>query len=140
MNKELKKLLGRAGVFVIIGLIWLLAYGMYWLICGGFSGPMSNENVYVLLGCIVVASVVILFGYSRISDNWDTIRKSRTLKKVFAGKKYDRLTVTIPKGKMNIIQEAANREYDSINAYVNKAILTRLGLNEWPNEGDNANR
>ena len=47
---------------------------------------------------------------------------------------YDRLAITIPKGQKATIQAVADQEGESINGYVNKAILDRMGLQEWPEE------
>lgn len=52
----------------------------------------------------------------------------------YNAKAYDRINIAIPKGLKATIQSAADREGESINGYVNKAILGRMGLQEWPEE------
>jgi uncharacterized protein (DUF1778 family) len=52
----------------------------------------------------------------------------------YNAKAYDRINIAIPKGQKATIQTAADREGESINGYVNKAILDRMGLQEWPEE------
>ena len=47
-------------------------------------------------------------------------------------KAYDKFLVRIPKGQKATVQAAAERERESINGYVNKAILARIGRAEWP--------
>lgn len=47
-------------------------------------------------------------------------------------KAYDRINIAIPKGHKATVQRAADAEGESINGYTNKALLARLGLEEWP--------
>ena len=47
-------------------------------------------------------------------------------------KAYDRINIAIPKGHKATVQAAADKEQESINGYVNKAVLGRMGLTEWP--------
>lgn len=60
--------------------------------------------------------------------------KETDRKRAFNAANYDRIEITVPKGKKLIIQAAAGREGESINGYVNKAILARMGRQEWPEE------
>lgn len=53
-------------------------------------------------------------------------------KNKYNAKNYDSLRIIVPKGHKATIQAAAAQEGDSINGYVNKAILNRLGREEWP--------
>lgn len=46
--------------------------------------------------------------------------------------RYDRIQIIVPKGHKATIQVAADKEQESINGFVNKAVLARLGLDEWP--------
>lgn len=57
---------------------------------------------------------------------------SSAVKQRYNEKAYDRLAITIPKGHKTTIQEAASKTGESINRYVNKAVLSRLKLKEWP--------
>ena len=50
----------------------------------------------------------------------------------YNAKAYDRVNIAIPKGQKATIQRAADFEGESINGYTNKALLFRLGLEEWP--------
>lgn len=54
-------------------------------------------------------------------------------KREFNEMKYDRLAITIPKGQKATVQAAADKEGESINSFVNKAVLARMRLEEWPN-------
>lgn len=53
-------------------------------------------------------------------------------KRAYNEANYDRLAITIPKGQKATIQAAAEREQESINSFVNKAVLARIGLVDWP--------
>ena len=59
-------------------------------------------------------------------------KTSSAVKNRYNTKAYDRLAITIPKGQKATIQAAAEQEGESINGYVNKAVLDRLGFEEWP--------
>ncbi|MDL2318241.1 hypothetical protein LJC74_04015 [Eubacteriales bacterium OttesenSCG-928-A19] len=59
-------------------------------------------------------------------------QKTTDYKRAYNEKAYDRLAVTIPKGHKATVQTAAEQEGESINGYVNKAVLARMGLEEWP--------
>jgi hypothetical protein len=58
--------------------------------------------------------------------------KRTNQKRAFNEQNYDRLAITIPKGHKATVQAAADREGESINGYTNKALLARMGLEEWP--------
>lgn len=47
---------------------------------------------------------------------------------------YDSLRIVVPKGQKANIQAAADEVGESINQYTNKALLARLGRQEWPQE------
>lgn len=49
---------------------------------------------------------------------------------------YDRLNICIPKGQKATIEEAASALGESVNTYTQKALLSRLGLEEWPEKED----
>lgn len=61
-----------------------------------------------------------------------TKKSATSYKQAFNEKAYDRLAITIPKGQKATVARAAAQEGDSINGYVNKAVLARMGLTEWP--------
>lgn len=53
-------------------------------------------------------------------------------------KAYDRINIAIPKGAKILIQDAAEREGESVNQYVSKALLQRMGRDNWRVDGDAA--
>lgn len=59
-------------------------------------------------------------------------KKSTQYKNKFNTANYDSLRIVVPKGHKATVQAAAEAEGESINGYVNKAVLARLGLEEWP--------
>jgi hypothetical protein len=46
-------------------------------------------------------------------------------------KAYDRINVAIPKGQKATVERAACKAGESVNGYVNGAILQRMGLPDW---------
>ena len=62
----------------------------------------------------------------------ETNKKRTNQKRAFNEKNYDRLAITIPKGQKATIQAAADKAGESVNQYTNTALLTRMGLSEWP--------
>ena len=54
---------------------------------------------------------------------------------------YDEIKVRIPKGQKSVVQTAAEQEGESLNSYMNKALLARMGLVEWPaSQGEESKR
>ncbi len=45
---------------------------------------------------------------------------------------YDRLNITVPKGQKATVEAAARAVEESVNLYTQKALLARMGLEEWP--------
>ena len=45
---------------------------------------------------------------------------------------YDRLNIKIPKGQKATVEAAAQEAGESVNMYTQKALLNRMGLEEWP--------
>ena len=45
---------------------------------------------------------------------------------------YDLIRTEVPKGSIALIRSAADASGMSVNAFVNSALLSRLGLTEWP--------
>lgn len=45
---------------------------------------------------------------------------------------YDSLRIVVPKGQKATVEAAAKEAGESINLYTQKALLTRMGLSEWP--------
>ena len=67
-------------------------------------------------------------------------KTSTASKRAYNEKAYDRLAITVPKGRKAAIEAAAAALGESINQYTQKALLARMGLTEWPEkvEDDNA--
>ncbi len=61
-------------------------------------------------------------------------KTSSKVKDRYNAKAYDELKIRIPKGQKATIQAAADKEGESINSFVNRAVLTRIGLEDWPKE------
>ena len=59
-------------------------------------------------------------------------KTSSAVKDRYNSKAYDDIRIRVPKGHKATIQAAAEQEGESINGYVNKAVLDRLGFEEWP--------
>lgn len=53
-------------------------------------------------------------------------KKSTTSKRKYNEKAYDRIALTVAKGKKDIIRDIAEKNGDSINGFVNKAIDERI--------------
>lgn len=49
-------------------------------------------------------------------------------------KAYDRINIAIPKGQKATVQKYAEVEGESVNAYTQKALLQRMGLDDWPDQ------
>lgn len=45
---------------------------------------------------------------------------------------YDRVEIKVPKGQKSTIEAAATAAGESVNQYTQKALLMRMGLEEWP--------
>lgn len=44
----------------------------------------------------------------------------------------DRLSFTLPKGQKATLQAAAQQAGESVNQYIQRALLARMGLEAWP--------
>lgn len=45
---------------------------------------------------------------------------------------YDRIEIRIPKGQKATVEAAAQEARESVNQYTQKALLNRMGLEDWP--------
>lgn len=63
-------------------------------------------------------------------------KTSSTVKNRYNSKAYDRIGVMVPKGQKATIEAAAAGSGESVNMFIQKAILARLGLHEWPKKED----
>lgn len=61
-------------------------------------------------------------------------RTSSAVKKRYNLKTYDRVEIVVPKGDKETIKRAADDVNESTNQYIGKAILARMGLDEWPSK------
>ena len=48
---------------------------------------------------------------------------------------YDSLRIVVPKGQKATVKAAADEAGESINQYPQGALLARMGLSEWPQDG-----
>lgn len=62
-------------------------------------------------------------------------KTSSAVKERYNAKAYDDVRLRMLKGRKEIVQAAADQAGESLNEYVNKAILQRIGLREWPDNG-----
>ncbi len=59
-------------------------------------------------------------------------KTSSAVKDRYNRKSYDSLLVRLPKGQKALVQAAADTAGESVNLYAQKALLDRMGLEEWP--------
>ena len=59
-------------------------------------------------------------------------KTSAAVKNRYNAKAYDRINIVVPKGQKETIEAAAKAAGESVNGYVNRAMLLRMGLEEWP--------
>ena len=59
-------------------------------------------------------------------------KTSSAVKNRYNSKAYDRILFVIPKGQKATIEAAAAASSESVNMFIQKAVLDRLGLHEWP--------
>ena len=45
---------------------------------------------------------------------------------------YDRIEIKVPKGQKQTVEAAACAAGESVNQYTQKALLARMGLEDWP--------
>ena len=59
-------------------------------------------------------------------------RTSSAVKNRYNEKAYDRITIVVPKGQKSTVEAAAKKDGDSVNQYIIGAVLSKMGLNAWP--------
>ena len=59
-------------------------------------------------------------------------KKATQYKNQYNAKAYDDLRIVVPKGQKATVQAAAEGAQESVNLYTQKALLQRMGLDEWP--------
>lgn len=62
-------------------------------------------------------------------------KTSSAVKNRYNAKAYDQLPVRVPKGQKATVEAAAAALGESVNGYIQRAILDRLGLRDWPTPG-----
>lgn len=68
-------------------------------------------------------------------------KTSSKVKDRYNAKAYDEMKIRVPKGQKATIEAFAQKTADSINGVVSKAVLSYMGLQDWPelqaeNDGD----
>lgn len=59
-------------------------------------------------------------------------KTSSAVKNRYNAKVYDQLPIRIPKGHKSTVESAAAAAGESVNGFVQRAILDRMGLEDWP--------
>lgn len=65
-------------------------------------------------------------------------KTSTAVKQRYNEKAYDRLAITVPKGRKEIIEEYAKAQGESVNGLVNGLLRNAIGLSEeeWKKDSD----
>lgn len=63
-------------------------------------------------------------------------KPTNAVKDRWNSRNYDDIRIRVPKGQKETIERAAKEAGESINGYTAKALLMRMGLEEWPVQGD----
>ena len=72
---------------------------------------------------------------SRMEGGGIVVAKTKTsaaVKNRYAAKAYDRIALLVPKGQKATVERAAQTAGESVNLYTQKALLSRMGLDSWP--------
>lgn len=66
----------------------------------------------------------------------ETRKKQTAYKQAYNEKAYDRLAITIPKGRKQAVEAHAKRKGESVNGLVNALLRGDMGLteDEWKNQ------
>ena len=59
-------------------------------------------------------------------------KTSSAVKNRYNAKAYDQLPIRIPKGQKATVEAHAREVGESVNLYTQKALLSRMGLTDWP--------
>lgn len=65
-------------------------------------------------------------------------KTSSEVKHRYNKKVYDQVLIFVPKGEKDTIKAAAQAAGESVNMYIQKSILARMGLQEWPSKQDDS--
>lgn len=63
-------------------------------------------------------------------------KKSTAYKNRYNQQNYDSLRIVVPAGQKATVEAFAHERGDSINGVTNKALLSYMGLSEWPEKTD----
>lgn len=63
-------------------------------------------------------------------------KKSTAYKNRYNQQNYDSLRIVVPAGQKATVEAFARERGDSINGVTNKALLSYMGLSEWPEKAD----
>ena len=70
--------------------------------------------------------------YQKGDETMATTKAQQKAVNKYIKNNYDRLNITLPLGQKATVQAAAEGEGESVNEFVQKAILERIGLETWP--------
>jgi len=59
-------------------------------------------------------------------------KTSNAVKDRWNSRNYDDIRIRVPKGQKQTIQKVAQESGETINKYTTKALLMRMGLEQWP--------
>lgn len=85
---------------------------------------------------ILVKKGAALCGHGGVLYLSETKGKAATrAKNRYNTNNYDSLRIVVPKGQKATVKAAADEAGESINQYTQGALLARMGLSEWPQDG-----
>ncbi len=59
-------------------------------------------------------------------------KASTRAKNKYNSNNYDSLRIVVPKGQKSTVEHAAQAVGESVNLYTQRALLARMGLQDWP--------
>lgn len=65
-------------------------------------------------------------------------KTSSKVKNRYNAKAYDRIFFIVPKGQKDILKAAAAEANESVNMFIQKSVLSRMGLEDWPQKDTEA--
>ena len=81
---------------------------------------------------ILVPHIEIWYNHNEEGESMAKTKTSSAVKERYNSKAYDDVRLRMVKGRKEIVQADADRAGESLNEYINKAILFRMGLDRWP--------
>lgn len=118
-------------------------------LAGGFCFPCPPDSYYYSIQitvCLLTEVTIICYKYVHIAylyqyGKWCILsykgddlmgKTSSAVKNRYNAKAYDQLPIRIPKGQKATVQAAAEAARESVNQYTQRALLARMGLDDWP--------